>query len=63
MSPLSFLHLSVGLMTFLARDKNCGAAFSAAADDYALGLVSGCGARNPVNAVQVPTSRPVCTVV
>ncbi|KAH6986499.1 hypothetical protein BKA56DRAFT_480145 [Ilyonectria sp. MPI-CAGE-AT-0026] len=43
-----------------ASDPNCGAAYSAAVDDTALGFANGCSKTNPSNAVSKPTTVPVC---
>lgn len=42
-------------------DPNCGAAYDAAIDDFALGLIDGCSQTNPTNAAVAPTNSPSCS--
>ena len=42
-------------------DANCGAAYTAAIDDTAGGVLVGCGRTNPSNSVKKPSSSPSCS--
>lgn len=44
-----------------ASDDNCGAAYTAAEDDYLLGGVDGCAESNPSSTASKPTSSPTCS--
>lgn len=42
-------------------DPNCGAAYTSAVDDTALGVADGCGQTNPSNSASAPSTDPVCS--
>ncbi|PQE07654.1 hydrolytic enzyme protein [Rutstroemia sp. NJR-2017a BBW] len=43
-----------------ASDPNCGAAYTAAEDDYLWGGIDGCSQTNPSLAASAPKGTPVC---
>jgi hypothetical protein len=55
---VKFLYISV--CANKDSDPNCGAAFNAAVDDTAFGVVNGCGRTNPSSSVAKPSVQPVC---
>lgn len=55
------LDIDGDLLNIPHSDANCGAAYTAAEDDYLLGGIDGCTQTNTSNAAVVPTTKPVCT--
>ena len=49
------------LLLTLQSDPNCGAAYTSAVDDTALGVADGCGQTNPSNSASAPSTEPVCS--
>lgn len=45
----------------LNGDPNCGAAYTAAEDDFLLGCVDGCSKTNPSLSAKAPSGNPVCS--